>query len=82
VASLDRSLLTSEQSPRSPPAPWRQSPPRPTCRGRSGPIIHRPGMAAGHLRHLGRPGNRLRLRGGAAVEQTGVVDGYAGRLSG
>ena len=46
-----------------------------------GPVIDLPGVAAGRVRHLGRAGNRLRLRGGAAVEQTGVVDGHSGLLS-
>ena len=36
VASLHRSLLTSEQNPRSLLAPWRQNRPRRACRGRSG----------------------------------------------
>jgi hypothetical protein len=48
----------------------------------AGPVIDLPSVAAGRVGHLGRARDGLRLRGVAAVEQAGVVDGHGGLLSG
>ena len=45
------------------------------------PVVHLPGVAAGGVGCLGRAGDRLRLRGDAAIELTSVVDGHGGFLS-
>lgn len=48
----------------------------------AGPVIDLPGVTPSGVGHLGRARDGLRLRGVAAVEQTGVVDGHSGLLSG
>ena len=47
----------------------------------AGPVIDLPVIASGGVAHLGRAGDRLRLRRDAAVEQFGLVEGHDGLLS-